>query len=240
LSSPTSLSPLLDLGLSVEFLDTRSGHVQEVPLSLPRSELAGHTALLSAAPPGWLGPGEAWTVRWLVAGRCLAESPIHTLSRQDFWRSLRLIDARYACVRESGLVTFSPYLPAREGLCRVGPCFRLASREPGAAGFCPFELRTVFKGPARPPEIVTQEVLITDGPSSFMPPLLSAEEFEQVASFELLSEGVPFATLPGCRPVVRFTNEGGFTEPATFDWTPVAEQELADRLDRLEGIPEPA
>src|SRR5262249_36842455 len=145
-------------------------------------------------------------------------------------QSLFLIDARYVCVRDSGPPALTPYLPAREGLFRVGACFRLASRLPGAAGFCPLELRTVFKDPARPVTVWMQKVLVSDGPSLFTSPLLSAEEFEQVAAFELLCEGVPFATLPGCRPVVEFTNEGGFTEPAAFDWTPVAEQELVDRL----------
>jgi hypothetical protein len=239
LRSPTSLLPLLDLDLRVEFTDLGSGRCQRLPLSLTRSQLTGTEALLSAAPRGWPAPGEVWSVCWLVAGRCLAEGTIRALSRQDFCQSLGLVDARYACERVDGIRAFTPYLPAREGLCQVGPCFRLASREPGAAGFCPLELHTVFKDPGRLPEVFRQEVLVTDAPSPFLPPLLSAEEFEQVATLELLCEGRPLGALPGCRPVVRFTSEGGFMEPAAYDWTPVAEQELADRLERLEGIPEP-
>jgi hypothetical protein len=238
LRSPTSLVPLLDLGVAVEFSDVGSGRTQRVPLSLTRSHLSGHSAFLSAAPQGCPGPGEAWTVRWTVAGRCLAEGTIRGLSWPDFWHSLYLIDARYACTRESGPPAFSPYLPAREGLCQVGPCFRLANRKPGAVGFCPMEMHTLFKEPDRPPESLTREVLVTDGPSTFLPPMLQVEEFEQVAAFELLSEGVPLAILPGCRPVVQFTSEGGFAEPSAFDWTTVAEQELVDRLERLEAFPE--
>src|SRR5262249_1567053 len=145
------LVPLLDLGVTVEFFDVSSGRVQQVPLSLTRSHLSGHSAFLSAAPQGWPGPGEAWAARWTVAGRCLAENILRALSWPDFWQSLYLIDARYTYVREDAPPAFSPYLPAREGLSRVGPCFRLASRKPGAAGFCPLELRTVFKDPDRPP-----------------------------------------------------------------------------------------
>lgn len=239
LSSPTSLVPLLDLDLAAEFTDVSCGRSQRLPLRLTRAELTGRGALLSAAPRGWPGPGEEWAVRWLVDGRCLAESPVRALSRQDFRNSLGLIDARYACERADGPLEFSPYLPAREGLCRVGPCFRLASREPGAAGFCTLELRTFFKDPGRPPEVLHEEVLVTDAPTPFQPSLLSAEQFEQVAALELLTDGRPLGALPGCRPVVRFTSEGGYTEPAAYDWTPVAEQELTDRLERLEGIPEP-
>jgi hypothetical protein len=37
---------------------------------------------------------------------------------------------------------------------------------------------------------------------------------------------------------MQFTGEGGFREPADFDWTPVADQELADRLRRLMEVPD--
>jgi hypothetical protein len=37
---------------------------------------------------------------------------------------------------------------------------------------------------------------------------------------------------------MKFTSEGGFREPADFDWTPVTEQELAERLRRLMEVPE--
>jgi hypothetical protein len=40
------------------------------------------------------------------------------------------------------------------------------------------------------------------------------------------------------RPVVTFTSEGGFKDPEDFDWTPIAEQEMADRLGRLMDISE--
>jgi hypothetical protein len=149
------------------------------------------------------------------------------------------VDARYACEKDEGPRTYSPYLPPREGVRRVGPCFRLASREPGVVGLCTLELRTRFRDPARPPEVQRQEVLVSDAPSLFVPPLWPAAEFEQVASFDLYARGELLGSVPGCRrPVMQFTGEGGFREPADFDWTPVADQELADRLRRLMEVPD--
>jgi hypothetical protein len=176
-------------------------------------------------------------VRWLVAGRCLAESTVRTISGEDFRQSLYLVDARSACQEGDGTTVFHPYLPARGGLHHLGPCFRLASREPGAVGYCTMGLRILYKDPGRPPDVRWHEVLVTDGPSPFMPHLFTAQEFEQVAAFELLRRGQVLGCLSGCRPVVRFTSEGGFKELTDFDWTPVDEGELEDRLNRLMAAP---
>jgi hypothetical protein len=193
---------------------------------------------LSTGVPGWPGPPGPWSVRWTAAGRWLAGSAACAVSPQAFGRSLYLIDGRYVCERADGQRTYSPYLPPREGVRRVGPCFRLASREPGAAGLCMLELRTRFKDHARPAEVLRQEVLVSDGPSLFVPPLRSAEEFEQVASFDLYYRGELLGSVAGCRPpVMKFTAEGGFREPADFDWSPVTEQELAERLRLLMETP---
>jgi hypothetical protein len=240
LTSPTSLLPLLDLDLSVTFTDhgTHSSQTLSVGLSLP--QLTARQALLSVGLPGWPWPPGPWSVRWTAAGRWLGGSAACAVSPQEFRQSLYLIDGRYACERTDGQRAHSPYLPPREGVRRVGPCFRVASREPGVAGLCTLELRTRFIAPDRPGEVLRQEVLVSDGPSLFVPPLRSVEEFEQVASFDLYARGELLGSLAGCRrPVVHFTTEGGFREPADFDWTPVAEQELAERLRRLMDVPEP-
>jgi hypothetical protein len=239
LVSPTSLVPLLDLGVTAEFADASTGRVEGVAPVLPRSHVQGHRAFLSAVPRGQPEAGDAWLVRWLVGGRCLASSLVRARTPEDFDQSLYLVDAGYTSQGPYGPPTFHPSLPPRHDLGRIGPCFRLASRESGAAALCPLELRIHWKDPARPPTVVRQEVLITDAPSPFMPHLMSAGEFEQVASFELLRGGRLTGTLPGCVPRVRFTSEGGFTELADIDWTPVAEDDLNECLRSLMEAPDP-
>src|SRR5262249_9732167 len=50
LTSPTSLVPLLDLDLQVEFRCERTGLVCQVPVALCSSQLAGRQALVTVAP----------------------------------------------------------------------------------------------------------------------------------------------------------------------------------------------
>jgi len=239
LTSPTSLLPLLDLDLSVTFTNHGARSSQTVPVRLSLTQLTGRQALLSAAAPSWSGPPGPWSARWTAGGRWLAGSAACAVSAEAFRQSLYLVDARYACEKADGQRGYSPYLPSREGVRRVGPCFRLASREPGVVGLCTLEMRTRFKDAGRPPVVLRQEVLVSDGPSLFVPPLLIAEEFEQVASFDLYARGELLGSVAGCRrPVMKFTNEGGFREPSDFDWTPVTEQELAERLRRLMDVPD--
>jgi hypothetical protein len=239
LSSPTSLVPLLDCRLTIEVTDAATGWTQVLMPPLPRAHLQGRRALLSVAPAGRPQLHGGWSVRWCIDGRCLQEDAVRAVEADEFHRSVYLVDAGYASQGAGGAPAFHAHLPARSGLRRVGPCFRLASRLGGAAGLCPLELRVYYKDPDRPPAVWRQEVLITDGPSPFLPLLLSAAEFEQVASFELLHDGIAAGSLPGCVPVVRFNSEGGFTELAEFDWTPVREEDLNERLRGLMDVPDP-
>jgi hypothetical protein len=237
LSSPTSLLPLLDRRLTIEVSDAATDWTQVLTPPLSRAQLQGRRALLSAAPAGRPQP-RGWSVRWCIDGRCLHEDAVRAVEPDEFHRSVYVVDAGYASQGAGGAPAFHAHLPARSGLRRVGPCFRLASRLGGAAGLCPLELRVLYKDPARPPGVWRQEVLITDGPSPFLPLLLSAAEFELVASFELLHDGRTAGSLPGCVPVVRFNSEGGFTELAEFDWTPVTEEDLNERLRGLMEVPD--
>lgn len=239
LVGPSSLLPLLDLRLSATFTYHGTNRSRELPIVLTRCQLLGSSALLSASILDAPESDGLWSLHWTVEDHLLARNAMRTLSAYDFQQSLYVIDARYASENREGQRAYTPYLPPRENLRRVGPCFRIASLEPGVAGLCSLDLRIHYKDSNRPPQLLRQEVPITDGPSLFAPLLMSVSEFEEVASFELLVKKHTLGALPGCcRPVVSFTGEGGFKEPPDFDWTPVAEQELNERLNRLFALPE--
>jgi hypothetical protein len=234
LTSPTCLLPLIDFDLHVEVTDVRSGAIQRLPLSLSRADLAGRQAAVQAAPEGLPSWGTCWEFRWVVAERVLGRTALRTISQAAFEESLFLIDARYVYEEKRGATAFSSYLPARDSLSRLGPCFRLASHEPGVAGLMTLEVRARSRCPVHPPLAAEQEALVTDGPSLFMPLRLDADEFANFERFELLRHGEALGVVSGCvRPVVSFTSEGGYKDPGDFDWTPVAEQEMVDRMARL-------
>jgi hypothetical protein len=238
LTSPTSLLPLADLGGAVEFLDQRTGQSQTVALRLSGPQLLARQAMLSATPPDWPEQTGTYTVRWTIADRVLGACSLRTVSPQAFQQSLRLIDGRYVYDEGKQCVAFSPYLPVRESLCRLGLCFRVASREPGIAGLCRLTVRARRHGCPGVQDLAEQELVVTDGPTLFLPATMPAQEFQQIAAYELLGDGRPLGVLSGSpRPVATFTNEGGFRGPVDFDWTGVSEQELADGLRRLMAVP---
>src|SRR4029077_10755565 len=50
LTSPTSLAPIVDLGLRVEFRSERGGHVQSLPVQFTSSQLRSRQALIAVVP----------------------------------------------------------------------------------------------------------------------------------------------------------------------------------------------
>ena len=141
LTSPTSLVPLLDLDLQVEFRCERGGAVQPVPARLCSSQLAGRQALVTVVPRRFPRRIGTWTATWLLGDRPLA-TPAHPgISQRHFQRSLRISDTRFVVQTADGPVRLARQVPPLERPDRVGPCFLVSSGEPGMAGLCPLQVR---------------------------------------------------------------------------------------------------
>ncbi len=211
LSSQTSLLPISHADLRVEIADRGTGRVQRLSLPLSASQLLEKEALLSVTLPAY--PCEVGTssIRWMLGDRLLAHGRVGKPSH--------------------GL--------AREDSNGLRPCFTIASREPGVAGLCALEVGVQFCDPNRRPLLGNQEILATDKPARFAPDLTAVDDFRQVRAYELRSNGQLLGTLPvRPTPVAAFTSEGGFHAAGDFDWSPFAEEELADRLEKLMGAGE--
>jgi hypothetical protein len=179
-----------------------------------------------------------WIVQWTVAGRILARSELRVLSQRTLRRGLYLADTRYVHQDVKGLPVVTRHLPTLADGVRVGPCFLVASREPGLAALCPLEVRIQHKSQLRTTSLPQQEVLVTDGPSLFLPGTLRAEDLGDIAAFDLVSRGRSLGLLPTSpAPVANFTSEGGFDAPTEYPWNPAADEELADRLGKLMELP---
>jgi hypothetical protein len=234
LSSPTSLAPLADLGLQVEFRAERGGPVQTLAAQLTTSQLAERQALVAVVPrklPRKIG---TWVATWLLADLPLATQRVRAISQRHFQRSLRIADTRFVVQPVKGRVRVTGQLPPLGELTRAGPCFLVASREPGMAGLCPFQVRVQVAGAVQPPLLLDQEVLITDGPTLVAPGTVDAADLAQISGFELRLKGHALGVLSTSPiPVASFTAEGGFKPSAEFSWTPAADEELNERLNRL-------
>jgi hypothetical protein len=234
LTSPTCLAPLLDLGLHVEFRSERSGATHSVPVRLASSQLGARQALVTVSPrrmPRRIG---AWTATWKLGDQALATQRVRAISLRAFERSLRVSDTRFVVQSAKAGVSLQRHIPQLDTEDRVGPCFLVASREPGMAGLCTMQVSAQVPGAVAPPFVVEQEVLISDGPTMFAPGTVEANELGQVSAFELRLKKHVLGTLSLCpAPSASFSSEGSFKPPDDFAWTAAAEEELTERLNRL-------
>ncbi len=238
LTSPTSLLPLLDLELNLELVDPRTGAVQPTPVRLASSQLLCNQALLCLMVPRRPRRTGSWLVRWRIQERELACSELRLVSPRAFRASLFVSDSRYVVQAKDGASLVTGHLAGLQDRNRVGPCFLVASREPGMAGLCPLQVRVHLEGSTRTPVALEQDLLVTDGPSPCLPGTLAAEELAQVTAFELLTGEHSLGILSlSPAPTAGFTSEGGFKPPDTYAWNRIAEEELNDRLNKLTDIP---
>jgi hypothetical protein len=233
-ASPTSLVPLLDMDLQVEFRPARGTAGYRVPARLCSSQLAGRQALITVAPRKFPRRIGAWVANWLLGDRVLVTQQIKAISQRTFQRSLRLSDTRYVFQTKKGDINLARHVPPLEGLARLGPCFLLCSREAGMAGLCQVRVHAQVSGAVQPPLLLEQEVLITDGPTMVAPGTLDVSDVGQVSGFDVSVKGHSLGALPlRPAPTASFTSEGGFKTPHDFSWSTAAEEELNERLTRL-------
>jgi hypothetical protein len=234
ITSPSSLVPLLDMDLQVEFRCEKTDSSYRVPVRLSSTQLAGRQALIAVVPRKFPRRIGTWAVTWLLGGQPLASHRVRAISLKHFLRSLRVSDTRFVVQAEDGSVSLSRQMPPLEKTARVGPCFLVCSRELGMAGLCRLHVQAQVAGAIQSPVLQEQEVLITDGPTPVAPGTADSTDLRQVSAFELCAKGKVLHVLTLCpAPTAAFNSEGGFKTPPEFSWSAAAEEELNDRLNRL-------
>jgi hypothetical protein len=234
LQSPTSLAPLLDLDLQVEFSCERGGTPQRVPAVLCSTQLAGRQALATVVPRKLPRRQGTYTAAWILGDQVLATQKVRGISQRAFQRSLRISDTRFVSHQAGGAVRLSRQVPPLDQVQRLGPCFLVCSCEPGMAGICHLQVAAQVAGAVRPPLMLEQDVLLTDGPTMVAPGTLDVADLKQVSGFEIRGKRRLLGVLSlSPAPVANFTNEGGFKAPQDFTWSAAAEEEMTERLNRL-------
>lgn len=233
-SSAGSLAPLADLGVVVRFRNETDHTTVDVPAPLTSSQLGGRQALISAHAPNIPRRIGEWTVTWYVGDRLMGAQYVRAITRKQFLQSLRVSDTRFVVVDEKGQLSLRRQIPADGASTRAGPCFFVSSRELGMAGKCTLHVHAQVPGGVPAPQMLQQELLVTDGPTPFAPGLVNVADLAQATAFELRSKSRILGILPlSPVPAARFTSEGGFVPPAEFPWTIAADEELTERLQRL-------
>ncbi len=234
LTNQTSLAPMLDFHLEVEFRSEKQPTSQRLPVQLTSSQLRGKQALVVVCPhklPRRVGP---WYTTWFLEGEAIATQRIKALTRPQFERSLRISETRFVAQKANGEVIVTRQPPELADIVRLGPCFLISSSELGMAGLCTLQTRALVPGAIQSPLLTEQEVLITDGPTPFVPGTMDVADLEQVTGFELCLGKKSLGVLPMTpAPSATFTSEGGFKPAPDFTWSSASEDQLAERLSRL-------
>ncbi|HXD88428.1 MAG TPA: hypothetical protein VN641_18205 [Urbifossiella sp.] len=233
LRSPTALAPLADLGLQAAFRCDRTGAEYIVPASLSSSQLTSKEAVIAVTPPKVPKRAGTWSVAWQAGDRELHRQLVHGISARRFDRSLRVSDTRFVIGDKAGHVRFAKQPPVSGEFARLGPCFLIASAEPGMAGECRLQVQIGGSNSARP-HSSEHDLLITDGPTMFAPGMVEAAELDRVSGFELRNKGRLLGTASlSPVPAAAVTAEGGFKPTPDFAWSSAADDELSERLNRL-------
>lgn len=231
LKSPTSLLPLVGLGLTLELVGPLADQVYRVPFSLAGPQVLPRQALLSTPIPDWTGTPGMWQLRWTVAGRPLAQTEVRVVPREEFWESLYIPKRCHVSQQGEGA---DLCLQAADHPAPFLLRFRIASRVTGLAAVCLLQVALRFKAANRPSRRAENEVLLTGVPDAGCTVEIPVDDYEEVEAFELSGAGRFLGSVAsGPTPIASFTSEGGFRPPGDFPWTPAAEVALHEYLNRL-------
>jgi hypothetical protein len=234
LESPTSLAPVHDAGLTLDVRNERGEIVQSLPLRLTASQLASRQALVALAPRRFPRRIGTWYVAWMIAGRPLAVTMMRVISTASFHRSLRSQDARFIVQPLRGAARPSRGLLPDHAFKTAAPCFIVSSREPGMAGKAAMQIVGHPQCAGAPTVLWEDKMLITDGPMRVAPFVIDRTALGGWSGFELRTQEDSIAMLSTSPiPSATFTGEASFRPPGDYAWTPAADDELNDRLNRL-------
>lgn len=234
--SAHGLGPLLKLPLTVSFRHERTGREFVVPARLTASQRAATETVVTVVCPTRISRPEAWSVAWSVGPREFAVRHVDAIPSRGFAESVCVADARFAVADCGGEVRVVRQPPAISTVDRLGPCFLIASIQPGVAGVCRLAIYLVGNDGSGPLPLIEKDTLVTDVPTPFAPVLLPTSRLMRVSGFELRLDGriIGIASL-SLVPQANLTAEGGFRASPDFTWSPAAEDELMNRLRQLGG-----
>lgn len=239
LQSAVPLAPAADLDLHVKVWH-RDTLLHTIPITWTSELLRTKQALVTAILPKLRRAG-AYTVCWQIGARPLHTHRLKAITKKHFLRSLRVTATRFIVQKTSGELEVLRSLPQRDGrpcldgIARVGPYFYVCSGEAGMAGLASFAV-TAVGDDANPLTVAQDEIVVTDGPTPILPATMAAGDLRRLRHFVLKTSAGTLGMLPLVpAPSADLTGEGGFAPLDDFLWSAAAEEQLNNRLGKLQG-----
>ncbi len=235
ISSPVALAPLADFQISA-VVTAPDEEPRPQTIRLSSSQLRARQAIVALELPRPRKTGH-YRVRWLIDEREQARVLVRVATAGQLSKALHLSAVRFLTVSTSGEQKLWHFPPALgEDVARVGPVFLVKCLIPGIAADCTFEVRASGRQ-LKPIALARPEARLSDGLTPIAPGTFARADLGKVELFHLYFGARHLgqaSILPA--PTAEFTGEGGFRSAGDdFLWSPVAEQELMDRLGKLLG-----
>jgi hypothetical protein len=176
----------------------------------------------------------SYAASWVIDGQVLAVQGIKANTLSQFHRSLRISESRLVCQTSTGNVRLVRGKLSLQGVARVGPCFLISSGEVGIAACCRLSVCAQMANGSKSPVLLEEELLVTDGPTPFVPGTLAAREVAEMRAFEVFVGTRSLGIVPLTdAPVAAFDSEGGFKTVPQYSWSIAAEDQLQEKLAKL-------
>ncbi len=238
--SPGSLASLADYDLHLQS-DLPGVDFHGIPVGLTRAQLSVKETLLTVPLPKPKRMGD-YRVSWQLDTHRLHECFLRVISKKKYMRSLRVSATRFVVKLESGEMRRLRWLPTcdgepnLDGIVEAAPCFFISSSELAIAGWTRVTLGMVDVHGETSPNGSSQDLVITDGATPFMPVTLTSRELRSIKHFTLATELGTIGTLPLVpAPTAQFNAEGAFEGNQEFLWSAAADEQLNEKLDHLLG-----
>lgn len=232
------LAPVIDWPYLVMVHNDLEREVGAVRIPITSEEMRQRQILSTALLPRLPNQG-GYIVSWNLGARRLGTRRLRVITKKTFAKSLRVSATRFLLETDDHTEVLVRGLPQHQGkvhfdgVRRVMPIFYVSSNEAGVAGLAPFILRALV-GDTVTTLAIERDRLVTDGLREVKFDFLSLKDLRDVKHFSLASGDRVLGNLAmDAAPSAAFTAEGGFAPLDNFLWSPVAEEQLTDRLGKL-------
>lgn len=156
-------------------------------------------------------------ISFLVEGLKIGSIICQGISSSSFSKMIVVSRQSFVVWKKDGELSFVDELLELDDDSRFSPCFWLATKVDGLAGFADIKIQGYLHGSHQPLCFWEGKILVTSTADLMVPVNLGPESFKEVSYFEILSGKNSIGLIKlGSKPTVQFTSEGTIANSDVF------------------------